>query len=261
MTRLSPKATPRTAARAVRLVETFVVESAGDRHVAQWGHAAQNRCAALALDEQALSRPELMDQVRVYIGRIVARLAAIDVQAIRDAAPSPLFGLLEPTGERIDTPRKLGAVRAELADLIDLTRAALDPLLTLKGALDDHARRVEEANLEIEAAALAALFLSEHLASAWPELSRHFLRREMSLTETAMELRGGQFERTRQAEESRALIAAIQDVVLTTLPDWLARVAPLGRAARRDLTPVEVDELQHRLRVILRTLEAQDRPQ
>lgn len=256
MARLSPNATPRTAARAVRLVETFVVEGADDLHVDQWGLAVQQRCAALTLDEQALLRPELVDQARDYVGRIAERLAAIDIEAICKAGPSPLFGLLEPASERVDTPRKLAAVRTRLSEFMGLTQAALDPLLKLQTSLDDHARHIDESSLEIESAALAALFLSEHLATAWPELSRRFLQREMSLTETAVELRSAQFARTRQVEEPRALIAAIRDVVLTTLPEWLASIAPLTSAARRDLNPVEVNELQHRLRAILRNLQA-----
>ncbi|PIB93522.1 hypothetical protein [Caulobacter sp. FWC2] len=251
MTRLSPGVSSRTAARAVWLVESFVAEGAGDRHVTPWGRGAQQRHAALISEGLAPSDDGVLIRTRGHVGRIVEILETIDVEATCDGRRAPLLALFEAPSGRIDSPRKLTVARAELAGLIDLTRAALDPLRTLEAALCDHSRRIDETRVEIEAAALGALFLSEHLATSRPELSRRFLQREMSLTQSAVEIRGGQFERDSQVEDARALIATIQDVVLATLVSWLGDMAI--RASRRPAT-TEVAELRSRLRAILRKL-------
>lgn len=229
MKRLSPGVEPRTAARAVRLVDGFVVEDAREDHVVQWGQAAQQHGGAL-LEAPEVPQADVAGQARGYVGRIVQLLAAID----------------------IDPSRKLTVARAELEKLVCLARATLAPLENLKAALDSHARRLEEARLEIEAAALAALFLSEYLTSSRPDLSRGFLLREISLTRTALEIRGGEFERDSQRQTPRALIITIQDAVLVDLPECLDA---LGHARRR-LNPTEAGELQHRLRTLLRKLDA-----
>nr|WP_295111213.1 hypothetical protein [uncultured Caulobacter sp.] len=229
MARLCPGVASHTAARAVRFVDGFVVEDARERHVVEWGQATQERAAAL-LDAPEFSLADVPDQARGYVGRIAAVLAALD----------------------IDTPRRRAATRAELEKLLCLTQAVLGTLRDFQTALDDQARRFSEVSLEIEAAALAALFLSEHLAPLRPELSRDFLRREMSLTQTALAIRGGQFERDSQLQHTRALVATIQDVVLVSLPDCLAA---LGRARSR-LNPTEAGELEHSFRAIVRKLDA-----
>jgi hypothetical protein len=230
--RLSPSAEPRTAARAVKLIDGFVVEGARDQHVVQWGQAVQQR-AALLSDAPEPPHVDAPDLVRGYVGRIVELLGAIDLVAVRDV-------------ER--------ATRDELLHLIHRSRIVLDPLRALLTARDDHARQIDEAGFEIEAAALGATFLAEHLATLRPELSRRFLQREMSLTKTALEIRSGQFERSRQLDEARVLVAVVQDVVLTPLPDWLDGVAALARTRRR-ANPTQVGDLQHRLGALIRNLE------
>lgn len=253
MTRLSPDVAPRIAASAVRLVDAFVVEDARDRHAAQWGKAAQQRYAALVPQAPPPSAFGDFSRAQGHVARIVEILAAIDVETIRDARPSGLFGLLAPASGRIDTPRRFKAARAELVRLAALARDALEPLRALHDALDDHARRVDEAGAQIKAAALAALFLSEHLSTARPDLSRRFLQREMDLTATVVEIRGDQFERDSQLQAPRALIAAIQEVVLNALADWLGDASALVEDRR--LSSAEAGEFQLRLRAILRKLE------
>ncbi len=251
--RLSPGIAPRVARRAVRFIDGFVLEDAHDEQAAQWGHAAQLRYAALVSNAPPPARAEILDPIRGYLGRIVAILGAIDIEAIHAPRRPPLLGVMEPASERIDTPRRLKAARTELTRLQHLSRNALAPLSAIHGALDDHARRLEALRLEIEAAAVAALFLSEHLAIARPELSRRFLQREMSLTQTLVEIRSGQFQRNCDVEEARGLIKALQDVVLVDLVDWLGETAAL--IDRRRLTATDTGTLQLRLRAILRNLE------
>lgn len=257
LARLSPGAAPRAAARAVRLIDGFVVEGAREPHIDAWGQSAQQRYDALVREAVDLSRAEVLSRARGSIDAVITLLEAIDIETICADRRSSLLDFLEPAGDRIDTPRKLASARTKLDRLADQARAALDPLLNLKASLDEHAHRVDETSLELEAAALAALFLAESLAAERPALSRRFLQREMSLTETALRIRGGQLVRADQVQEAFALITMIRGVVLLDLADWLVAVAAIvgSREARRRLLPTEVGDLRHRLRALLRNLQ------
>jgi hypothetical protein len=257
---LSPGVAPETATRAVRLVQGFVIEGAHERDVTLWGHAAQQAYADIVSRTLELAQAEVLGRVRVHLARIVALLEAIDVEAACGTVrPAGLIGrLFGAAGARIDTPRALAAARVELDQLVQLTQGALDPLLGLRDALDEQVRGAEAAGREIEAAALAAAFLADHLAERQPMLSRRFLERGMSLTQSAAQIRGGGLLRAGQVEQPLALIAAIQNVVLVTLPAWLGGIAaltsasPIGRAPN----PTEAGELQHCLRTMLHDLKA-----
>lgn len=257
MVRLGPGAEPRVCARALRLVEAFVPESAREEHVPRWGQEAEKDAERLVAEALDLAKVEVMGRATGYVGRIGDLLAAIDIDALREGRRTPLLGAPAALAPIIDTSRKLASARSELRQLVSLARDALDPLKRLRDALDSHARAIADAILETEAAALAASFLAEHLTTQRPDLSRRFVQREMDLTQTALRVRDSQFERERQLEAPRALITKIQDVVLLPLPDWLDGADALASAASaRRLTPTEAGELQHRLRAILRNLEA-----
>lgn len=255
---LAPDVPSATAARAVRLIEGFVVEGARDRDVTLWGHAAQQNYADLVSRTLDLARAEVLERVRAHLGRIVELLTSIDVEtACGSGRPARLMERLFGDGVgRIDTPRELAAARVELEQLVRLTNAALDPLLRLRDALEDQARRIDAAGQEIEAAALSASFLSEHLASSAPALSRRFVERGMSLSEGALLIRNTSLLRGAQAEQPLTLIAAIQKVVLITLPDWLGSIAALtgGATVGRPPNATEAGELQRRLRAMLHDL-------
>ncbi len=258
LVRLSPGAAPQAASRAVRLIDGFVVEGAREPHVDAWGQAAEQRHEALVREALDLSQAQVLSRARGPIDGIIVRLEAIDIDAVCADRRPALFSLLEAAGDRIDTPRKLAAARTELERLAGQARAVLDGLADLKASLDDHARRVDETSLELEAAALAALFLAERLAADRPELSRRFLQREISLTKTVLRIRGGQLARADQVQEPLTLITLIQEVVLRDLSDWLVAVAALAgsRQARGRLSSTEVADLRHRLRALLRNLQA-----
>ncbi|MGB3928593.1 MAG: hypothetical protein WBL20_06495 [Sphingobium sp.] len=256
--RLSPGLSAEVAARAVRLVEGFVVEGARDRQVTMWGHAVQRDYADIVSRVLTLSQNDVMERVRGYVGRMITLLDAIDLEAVCGAGQSAgLFGrFFRSAGGRIDSSSELGAARLELDQLVRLTGEALEPLLTLKDALEEQSRRIDVVGKDIEATTLAAAFLSEYLAKDQPGLSRRFLERSMSLTQTLIQIRGSQPLRGSQVEQPLRLIAAIQDVVLVALPGWLGAITALTTAssAGRRLTPTETGELQHQLRTILQQL-------
>lgn len=249
---------PAIAARAVKLVEGFVVEGAKDRQVILWGHTAQQHYAELVSLTLALSQDQLLEKVRGYVGRMIDLLGSIDLEAICGVAPAagPIDRLFRRANDRIDTPGELDSARDELDHLVRLTGAALEPLLTLGQSLEQQSRRIDAAGDEVEAAALGAAFLSEHLRTVQPALSQRFLDRSLSLTETALQIRSSASLRGTQIEGPLRLIAAIQNVALVTLPGWLGSLAALtsvSSAVRRP-TPTEAGELAYRLRTILQQL-------
>ena len=257
--RLSPGLSHPVAAKAIRLVEGFV-EGQSDRQVTLWGHDAQRNYADIVSRTLALSQAEVLSRARGYVRRVIDLLGAIDLEAICGVRhPSGVFGrLFGGAGDRIDSPREFEAARVELDQLIALTGAAIEPLLELKEALEDQARLIRAVTTEIEAAALAAAFLSEHLTPDQPALSRRFLERSMSLTQTVLQIRGSASLHDSQGEQPLSLISAIQDVVMVAMPGWLGTMAALTTAssARRQPNPTEVGEHQQQLRTILQQLKA-----
>lgn len=255
---LGANVAPAIAAHAVRLVEGFVVEGARDRQVILWGHAAQQEYADLVSRTLELSQDDVLDKVRSYVRRITDLLSAIDLESICGVAPAAgaIGRLFRRANDRIDTPRELDAARRELDHLVRLTSAALEPLLTLRDAIEQQSLRIDVAGDSVEAAALSAAFLSEHLRDAKPALSRHFLDRSLNLTATALQIRGSVALRESQIEQPLCLIAAIQDVVLVTLPGWLSGLSALTNMAptNRAPTPTEAGELAFTLRTILQQL-------
>lgn len=259
MARLSPGVAPAIAARAIKLVESFVVEGARDRDAVLWGHAAQQEYATLVSQTLELSQDPLLTKVSGYVGRMSGLLGAIDLEAICGITPAagPIGQWFRRATDRIDTPAELSAARDEIDHLVRLTGAALEPLLALGQAIDQQSRQIDAAGASVEAAALAAAFLSEHLQRSQPALSRRFLDRSMSLTESALQIRGSASLRENQIEQPLQLIAAIQNVALVTLPGWLSSLAALTSVASgaRPPTPTQAGELADQLRTILQHLQ------
>lgn len=256
--RLSPGVAPAVSGKAVRLVMSFVPEGARDRQVTMWGHAAQQDYAELVSTTLELSQAEVLIRARRYLVRIADLLDTIDLEAVCGSGLSPgLFGRLF-GGGRVDTAGKLEAARVELEQLVRLTNVTLEPLLALKASFDEQSRRLDAAWQDIEAAGLAAAFLSDHLVNDRPELSRRLLERSMSLAQTALQIRNSASLRDSQAEQPLSLVAAIQNVVLVTLPGWLVAIAALNVAspASRQPTPTQAAELQFQLCNILQQLKA-----
>jgi hypothetical protein len=255
--RLSPGVAPAVAATAVRLVEGFVVEGARDRTITLWGHGAQQEYADLVARTLDLARADELGRVRAYVTRMIDLLGAIDLPVICGIGrPAGVFDRLFGGTGRIDTLCALEDARAELDQLVRLTAAALDPLLRLRDRLSEQARRIEATGGDIEAAALAAGFLADHLSITQPALSQRFLERAMSLTRSVAQLRGDDPLRAAQAEQPLHLIAAIQEAVLVAMPAWLSTIAALTATASgaRSPNPTEAGELQHRLQTILQQL-------
>lgn len=256
---ISPGAKPEVLDRARRLLETYVEEEATDRTAVLWGQHTQGVYSDLVSEALSLSQAEVLVRVTGYLNRMMEILRSIDLEAVGAVMRSGgiIARYFKKINKKIDTPEELDAARVELGQLIKLMSAALGDLLNLKERLEKHARRVEEIGDEIEAAAIAAQFLSEYESKRSPELSRRFLERSMSLTQSAVQIRSSTSIRATQIEQPLRLIGAIQNVALVMMPGWLGSIASLTVLSRgeRKPTPTEAGELSRQLRNIVGQLQ------
>lgn len=256
--KLSPQTRTSTLEAALRLVETVVVDRIDDRQIVLWGHRLQQDYSSLVSQTLELSQADVLQKVAGYASRMTDILGSIDLEAVSGVAPAggTIGQYLKGMNRKIDTPTELQTARRELDQLVKLMGDALHPLLALKEALAKHSRRVETMGDELEAAALAAQFLSEHLGKGKPALSQRFIERAMSLTQTVAQIRGNASLREAQIEQPLRLIAAIQNVALVTVPAWLVSIAGLTTMleSKRRLSPTETGELSYQLGNILQQL-------
>ncbi|NTF29521.1 hypothetical protein G6L47_30220 [Agrobacterium rubi] len=256
--KLSPLTRPEVLQQALRLTQSFVVESARERQAVLWGHRLQQDYSGLVSRSLELSQADVLQKATGYIGRMTDILGAIDIKAVCDApSAAGIFGeYFKKANSRIDTAGELQAARIELDQLVRLMGEALELLLSFKGTLEQHARRIEGMGDEAEASALAASFLSDHLRVSRPPISQRFLERAMSLTQTVAQIRSGASMRDVQIEQPLRLIRAIQNVALVMVPGFLGSMASLTTMLEnsRKLTPTEAGELSYQLRNILQQL-------
>jgi len=150
------------------------------------------------------------------------------------------------------------AARAEIDQIIRLMGNGLDELLDLRERLEKNAGVLETIAGEAEAAALAALYLSDHLRPTAPAIADNFLSRSMSLTQTLTQIRGNSSIRDMQRQHPIEIIGAIQNATLVSMPDFLASLAAINALGLRDavLSPTQANELNYKLHDIIQQLKA-----
>lgn len=258
LAKLAPGTKPRVLELARRLLETYVEEEAADRTAVLWGQRSQEAYSGLISETLSLSQADVLVSVTGHLNRMMEILRSMDLKGVATGVPSGgmLGEYLKGMNKKIDTLGELEAARAELDQLVGLMGAALGELLDLKERIEKQSRRIDEIGDEVEAAALAAQFLSERENQRSPQLARRFFERSLSLTQSAVQIRGGTSVRAAQIEQPLRLIGVIQNVALVMLPGWLGSIASLSVLSREDRkpTPTEASELARQLRNILEQL-------
>ncbi len=254
--KLAPGAAPDVLEEAARLLQTFVAETATDRSAVSWGYDLQKAYSDLVSETLALSQSGVLRKADGYLRRMMDILGSIDLAAVCgvDSGAGIVGKYLRKITKKIDSPEELEAARTELDQLVRLMSASFDELLNLKDKLERHAGKIGELGGEVEAAALAALYLSDYLQKEEGKapLSQRFTERSMSLTQTLAQIRGGAAIRDIQIEQPLRLVGAIQNVALVMVPGLLGSLASLLTLVRnRKPTPTEAGELADQLRNIL----------
>jgi len=255
---LSPGSEPDVLAQAIRLLQAYVPDDASDRTVILWGQQLQQDYADMVSAALARAQADVLTRVTVHLNRMMDILKSIDVAAVAgtERTGGGLGKVLKRMSKKIDTAEELAAARVELDQLVKLMSAEMGRLLDLKGEMEQSSRRIDELRAEVEASALAAQFLSSYLQKTDEGLSRRFLERSMSLTQTALQIGGSASLRESEVEQPLRLISAIQNVALVMVPGWLGTIGSLTTLAGREATPTEAGEMAFQLRKILEQLES-----
>lgn len=227
-----------------------------DRQAVLWGHDLQKRYSDLVSQTLEMSQAPILTRVSGYVGRMTEILASIDLEAAAGGGAAGLGGYFKKMNRRIDSPEELAAARVELDQLVRLMGEALENLLAFRDDLAKQAKQVDVLAQDVEAGALAALFLSDRLGETKNALGQRFLERSLSLTQTLAQIRGNSALRDVQIEQPLRLIGAIQNVALVMVPGWLGSIAALGAMlqSNRTPTPTEAGELAFQLKNILQQL-------
>lgn len=254
--RLSPKADSAVLNAALAALSTLVPERTTERQAILWGHELQRSFADTVAAALNLSHRPIMVRMQGHVGRLLEILESFDLSAIARTEGAGIGGLLKSFNRKTDTVGELGSARAELAQLVGLMDVGLDELLGLREQLQSNAAKQQKMATEIEAGALAALYLAEHFQAGNAAMAERFTERSMSLTQTLAQIRGDESLRNLQVESPLRTITAIQNVTLVSMPDFLATLGALSALQPgRSVTPTEARELTYKLRNIVSQLQ------
>ena len=257
--KLSPGFDTSTYEEALRLLYELVLEKMTERKAIMWGIDLQKSHSDLVTQTLTLSQNPLLRKVEGYLNRMMDILGSIDLMAVCGHGSGGLGQLLKGVNNKIDTPEELKAAQAELDMLVKFMSTALNELLDLKDAFEQHSSKLNEVAARAEAHAVAALFLSQYLQKEKAGLAQRFTQRSMSLTQTLAQIRGDSSMRKVQIEQPIRLVGAIQNVVLVLMPGFIGSIASMttalaGRNGR--VSPTEAGELNYQLRNIIGKLQS-----
>ena len=248
---LSPGTSAVTCKAAARLIEAFPAGKANDRRAVLWGHELQKSYGEWITKALAVAQEPLIEQARTHVARMMEILGAIDLMAVYGYDKSGILGTLTRSmNSSIDTPDELERALAELRLLLDRLGTAIERLMGLADRVREHATAIQKLEADMQAAALAAIFFSNHFAGEDRALSQRFTDRAMSLTASVAQLQQGDTVRRVQIEQPLQLIGTIQNVALVALPGFIANLTALLTATHK-ASFTEASDATHQLRNIL----------
>ncbi len=251
---LSPASSVNTCKAAAQMIEAFPVGKANDRRAVLWGHELQKSYSERITKTLALAQEPLIEQARTHVARMMEILGAIDLMAVYGHGKSGIFGALTRSmNNSIDTAEELESALSELRLLVDRLGTAIERLLGLADRVREHADVIRQLESDMQAAAVAAVFLSDYFAHEQLELAQRFTDRAMSLTASIVQLQQGETVRRIQIEQPLQLINTIQNVALVALPAFIANLTGLLTATKK-ASFTEASDASHQLRDILMQL-------
>jgi hypothetical protein len=255
--RLSPKTGGAVLDAALAVLSPLVPGRMTERKAILWGHDLQRSFADAVADALQLSQQPVMVRMQGHVSRLLEILESFDLAAVARPEAAGISGLLKSFNRKTDTLIELGSARAELAQLVGLMDVGLEGLLALREQLQANAAEQQKMAVEVEANALAALYLAEHFRLSDGAIADRLVERSMSLTQTLAQIRGDESLRNLQVDAPLRTITAIQNVTLVSMPDFLASLGALSTLrSDRAVTPTEARELTHKLRNIVSQLQS-----
>ncbi len=244
-------------AQALALLDTFVIEKISDRKAVMWGYESQKSYSDLVSASMNLSQTSVLTTVRTHLQRMTDILGSTDFIGVCGHSPSLAGGLFKGMNRKIDSLEEWKSAQEELKLLVQHMEDALTELLALSEQLEEYSKKFDEVSLQVEAAALAALYLSDYLEKQGNAFAQRFTERSMSLTQSLAQIRQNDSIRKLQIDEPIRVISVIQNVVLVLMPGFLGSVASkvvLTNNAR--ISPTEAGDLNTSLRTILNHLKS-----
>lgn len=252
-----PGAAGQVYVQARALIDACVADKATERKAILWGHELQKVHGEIVGEALRLSRSPVLRKVEAYLTRTMDILGSIDLlPACGHGFGGVLGRVFQRTNARIDTPGELVQSQAELEKLVGLMAAALEELLDLNAGLLALAERADALGTQLEAASMAASFLSRNLPPGKEAVAQRFAERALSLGQTVALIREGGATRSLQVDQPLRLISAIQNVALVMLPGFVGSIAAVTALSPTRTTPTEAGELAYRLRDIIEQLQS-----
>jgi len=253
--RLSPETGLTVTERSLSMLSGFMEEKASERRAILWQQDLQKAYSAAVGKTLALSQSPLLSRVQVHVSRMMEILRSFDIASATEAEGT-ITRVLKRFNARIDTAEEFANACSELERLKQLLQDAMDPLLKLREEIEDAVRMESSLSTDIEAAALAALYLSQHFKTSKPALADRYLERSMSLTATLAQIRSSRVLHDLQSEHPVKLVNAIQQVTLVAMPDFLISLSTANSnfARKGSINPTEASELQHKLQDLIQLL-------
>ncbi len=259
LTATNPASSEDALRRSLEILLETNLDEATDRTIVLWGHDLQKRYGQLVSECVTLSESEAITKTNRDIARVLEILESIDLQKIFGSSDGLVSKFLSKRSSKVDSLDELEKVRVELQQLLDLFNQRLDALLDLRVRLDETSSSISKIGVEVEAAAIAAVYLGEYLGDKHPDKvssAQRFADRAMSLTQTLIQIKGSNSLLLQQVEQPLVLIKAVQDVALVMLPGFLSTIVGFKTMAQgnRKPTATSVAELNDQLGHIVRKL-------
>ncbi len=251
---LSPATAPNVCQMAAQLLQAVVAEKLNEREVILWGHSIQVSYSELVNQMLKLSQSSVLGKVQGYLNRMITLLSAIDVLAVCGYDSSGIFGqFTKSMNTRIDTPQELWQAQNELGQLVQYMSKALNDLLNLKVQIEQNSSLLNQIDEELEASAVAALFLSNHFNGS--PFAQIFMDRSMSLTQTLLQIRQEDAVRKIQIDQPLMLISLIQNVALVSMPGLLSSISSIITLTQsKAISPTEAGEINYQLQETINQL-------
>lgn len=253
---LMPGLTDSVYEKAIELLSSLIIEKVSDRDAILWGHDIQTSYSGLVNQTLKLSQRAVLRKVQGYLSRMIDLLGSIDILAVCGYDSRGFFEqLTKSMNQKIDTPDDLIAAQRELALLVKHLSSSLDELLNLKALLEDVSNNLNLVAEEMEAAAVAALFLASFYSGT--SIADRFTERSMNLTQTLAQMRQDEMIRKIQIDQPLLLISTIQNIVLVSLPGFIGSITSIVTLMQsRTVSPTEAGEVVYQLQEIVNNLQS-----
>jgi hypothetical protein len=207
---------------AVVILHRTIIELVSDADCASWGVLEQKQYSELTERSLALISGPDLQRGQAHLGRLLQILEEL-AEAFQHKGPEG-FAFWKKEANPMET---LERYKPELSKLRGLLESLLPQIVIIDGALDAIVEELKTLITKLNASAIAAQYLAEHILdkTARSRAIQNLESRRFSLTETTALIDQGLIIREQTKNNFNRLILKIQDCVLNALPAWIDMLA------------------------------------